>query len=58
MRHFHVTIVGELNLDLTLYGVPEEIPRERELLALDLNLHPGQFVGNRRAQFGFARKAA
>jgi sugar/nucleoside kinase (ribokinase family) len=41
MRHFDVTIAGELNLDLILYGVPEEIPRERELLASDLNLTLG-----------------
>src|SRR5579872_140773 len=41
MRRFDVTIVGELNLDLILYGVPEEIPRERELLASDLNLTLG-----------------
>jgi len=41
MRRFDVTIAGELNLDLILYGVPEEIPRERELLATDLNLTLG-----------------
>jgi sugar/nucleoside kinase (ribokinase family) len=41
MRRFDVTIAGELNLDLILYGVPEEIPRERELLAADLNLTLG-----------------
>src|SRR6185437_2952105 len=41
MRRFDVTIVGELNLDLILYGVPEEIPRERELLTTDLNLTIG-----------------
>jgi len=41
MRRFDVTIVGELNLDLILYGVPEEIPRERELLTTDLNLTLG-----------------
>jgi sugar/nucleoside kinase (ribokinase family) len=38
---FDVTIAGELNLDLILYGVPEEIPRERELLASDVNLTLG-----------------
>lgn len=38
---FDVTIAGELNLDLILYGVPEEIPRERELLASDINLTLG-----------------
>lgn len=41
MCRFDVTIAGELNLDLILYGVPEEIPRERELMASDLNLTLG-----------------
>jgi sugar/nucleoside kinase (ribokinase family) len=41
MRRFDVTIAGELNLDLILYGVPEEIPRERELLVNDMNLTLG-----------------
>lgn len=41
MQRFDVTIAGELNLDLILYGVPEEIPRERELLVSDLNLTLG-----------------
>jgi hypothetical protein len=52
MRRFDVTIAGELNLDLILYGVPEEIPRERELLVPDMNLTLGQFLGHRGAQFG------
>ena len=30
---FDVTIAGELNLDLILYGLPEQLPPERELLA-------------------------
>src|ERR1700721_4828693 len=30
---FDITIAGEINMDLILYGVPEELPRERELLA-------------------------
>jgi sugar/nucleoside kinase (ribokinase family) len=30
---FDVTIAGELNLDLILYGLPEELAPERELLA-------------------------
>jgi len=30
---FDVTIAGELNLDLILYGLPDELPAERELLA-------------------------
>jgi sugar/nucleoside kinase (ribokinase family) len=41
MPRFDVTIAGELNLDLILYGVPAEIPRERELLVSDLNVTLG-----------------
>jgi sugar/nucleoside kinase (ribokinase family) len=33
MPAFDVTIAGELNLDLILYGLPDELPPERELLA-------------------------
>src|SRR5512142_171862 len=33
LPRFDVTIAGELNLDLILYGLPEELPPERELLA-------------------------
>jgi len=33
MPRFDVTIAGELNLDLILYGLPTELPPERELLA-------------------------
>jgi sugar/nucleoside kinase (ribokinase family) len=33
MPTFDVTIAGELNLDLILYGLPEELPPERELVA-------------------------
>jgi sugar/nucleoside kinase (ribokinase family) len=33
MPQFDVTIAGELNLDLILYGLPEDLPPERELLA-------------------------
>ena len=33
MPRFDVTIAGELNLDLILYGLPEELPPEQELLA-------------------------
>lgn len=32
-QRFDVTIAGELNLDLLLYGLPIELPPERELLA-------------------------
>ena len=33
MPRFDVTIAGELNLDLILYGLPNELPPEREFLA-------------------------
>ena len=33
MPHFDVSIAGEINLDLILYGYPQEMPVERELLA-------------------------
>lgn len=33
MPRFDVTIAGELNMDLILYGLPDELPPERELLA-------------------------
>jgi sugar/nucleoside kinase (ribokinase family) len=33
MPRFDVTTAGELNLDLILYGLPEHLPPERELLA-------------------------
>jgi sugar/nucleoside kinase (ribokinase family) len=33
MPRFDVTIAGELNLDLILYGLPVELPAEREVLA-------------------------
>jgi sugar/nucleoside kinase (ribokinase family) len=33
MPRFDVTIAGELNLDLILYGLPPELPPDRELLA-------------------------
>src|SRR5712671_6052861 len=32
MPRFDVTIAGELNLDLIFYGLPDELPPERELL--------------------------
>jgi sugar/nucleoside kinase (ribokinase family) len=41
MPQFDVTIAGELNLDLILYGLPEELPRERELLADGMTLTLG-----------------
>jgi sugar/nucleoside kinase (ribokinase family) len=33
MPQFDVTLAGELNLDLILYGLPAELPAEHELLA-------------------------
>lgn len=41
MPQFDVTIAGELNLDLILYGLPEELPTERELLAEQMMLTLG-----------------
>ncbi|MGA8439215.1 MAG: sugar kinase [Candidatus Sulfotelmatobacter sp.] len=41
MPTFDVTIAGEVNLDLILYGVPEELPPERELLADRMKLTLG-----------------
>jgi sugar/nucleoside kinase (ribokinase family) len=35
MKTFDITIAGELNLDLILYGLPSEMQTERELLATD-----------------------
>jgi len=32
---FDISIAGEINLDLILYGLPRELPAERELLATD-----------------------
>ena len=41
MPTFDVTVVGELNLDLILYGLPEQLDPERELLADSLALTLG-----------------
>src|SRR5579859_4738448 len=38
---FDVTIVGELNLDLILYGLPRDLPVERELLATGFSMTLG-----------------
>ncbi len=50
MPRFDVTVAGELNLDLILYGLPEQLPPERELLAnkmmLTLGASSGIFVHN------------
>ncbi|HKU28584.1 MAG TPA: sugar kinase [Candidatus Sulfotelmatobacter sp.] len=41
MPTFDVTIAGELNLDLILYGLPEQLQPERELLANGMMLTLG-----------------
>jgi sugar/nucleoside kinase (ribokinase family) len=41
MSRFDITIAGEINLDLILYGLAEEMPLERELLADDFRLTLG-----------------
>ena len=41
MPRFDVTVAGELNLDLILYGLPDELPPERELIAESMMLTLG-----------------
>ncbi|MGA8151927.1 MAG: carbohydrate kinase family protein [Terriglobales bacterium] len=41
MPRFDVTVAGELNLDLILYGLPEPLPLEREVLADRMTLTLG-----------------
>lgn len=38
---FDVSIAGEINLDLILYGLPESLPVEREILATDFRVTLG-----------------
>jgi len=38
---FDITIAGELNLDLILYGLPEQLTPERELLASEMSITLG-----------------
>ena len=40
-KRFDVSLCGELNLDLILYGLPEQLPLERELLCNNLALTLG-----------------
>ena len=40
-KAFDIAIAGELNLDLILYGLPAEMPMERELLASDFRVTLG-----------------
>src|SRR5271170_1289752 len=41
MTSLDVTIAGEINLDLVLYGLPKEMPVERELLATNFKVTLG-----------------
>jgi sugar/nucleoside kinase (ribokinase family) len=41
MSQFDITIAGEINLDLILYGLPEQMPLDRELLASNFSLTLG-----------------
>ena len=41
MKTLDITIAGEINLDLILYGLPEVMPVERELLATDFQVTLG-----------------
>jgi len=38
---FDISVVGELNLDLVLYGLPEKLELDREHLATELGLTLG-----------------
>jgi len=40
-RRFDVTLAGDANLDIVLYGLPEDLPLERELLAGGIAIRPG-----------------
>jgi sugar/nucleoside kinase (ribokinase family) len=40
-KPFDVTIAGDCNLDLLLYGLPEDLPHERELLASGMAFQTG-----------------
>ncbi|MBB6143430.1 sugar/nucleoside kinase (ribokinase family) [Silvibacterium bohemicum] len=40
-KRFDVTLVGESNIDLLLYGLPDDLPPERELLADRMAMHLG-----------------
>jgi len=41
MAMFDITLAGEINLDLILYGLPEQMPTERELLASNFTITLG-----------------
>jgi sugar/nucleoside kinase (ribokinase family) len=40
-RRFDVTLAGDANLDILLYGLNEKLPAERELLASGIAIRPG-----------------
>lgn len=40
-HRFDVTLVGDTNLDLLMYGLPEQLPCEHELLANDMAIRVG-----------------
>lgn len=41
MKQFDVTLAGEITMDLVMYGLPEELPVEQELLATGMALTLG-----------------
>jgi sugar/nucleoside kinase (ribokinase family) len=41
LAQFDITLVGEITMDLLMYGLPEELPVERELLATGMALTLG-----------------
>ena len=41
MPDFDVSVIGELNLDIIFYGLPQELVLEREHLAKDLSITLG-----------------
>ena len=63
MSRFDITIAGEINLDLILYGLPDQMPVDRELLASKFSLTLGSSsailahnLGALGVQVGFATK--
>jgi sugar/nucleoside kinase (ribokinase family) len=41
LSRFDVTLVGEANLDLVLYGLPDELPEDREMVANGMTMTLG-----------------
>ena len=50
MPRFDVTIAGELNLDLILYGLPEQLPARARIPGRPHDADAGFVLGHRRAQ--------